>query len=102
MGYFEIGISVIVEHTQSIGIIRAFCLPVETCSDFKYLGGQKKLLGCGLLGEIITQGDTVTSSLTKNALLYKYFLRFLLRFVAIYNELLDMTSKNIQFKSHLM
>ena len=49
MGCFEIGISVIVEHAQSIGIIRAFCLPV-----------------------------------------------------AIYNELLDMTSKNNEFKSHLM
>ena len=60
------------------------------------------MLGCGLLGEIITQGDTVACNLTKSALFYKYFLRFLLRFVAIYNELLDMRSKNMQFKSHLM
>ena len=46
---FEIDISVIVKHVQSIGIIRAFCLP----------GGQKKLLGCGLLGGISTQADTI-------------------------------------------
>ena len=48
-GCFEISISVIVKHVQSIGIIRAFCLP----------GGQKKLLGCGLLGGISTQADTI-------------------------------------------
>ena len=50
VGCFEIGISVAVKHVQSIGIIRAFCLPWGTCYDFKCLGGQKKLLGCGLLG----------------------------------------------------
>ena len=49
---FEIDISVIVKHVQSIGIIRAFCLP----------GGQKKLLGCGLLGGISTQVDTMLSN----------------------------------------
>ena len=56
---FEIGINVIVKHVKSIGIIRNFCLPGGTCQDFECLGGQKKLLGCGLLGGISTQTDTM-------------------------------------------
>ena len=47
---FEISVSVIVKHVESIGIIRVFFLPRESCSDFHCLGGQKKLLGCDLLG----------------------------------------------------
>ena len=49
-GCFEISISVIVKHVPSIGIIRVFCLPGETCQKFQCLRDQKKLLGCGLLG----------------------------------------------------
>ena len=41
VGCFEISISVIVKHVQSIEIIRVF---------FVCLGGQEKLLGFGLLG----------------------------------------------------
>ena len=47
VGCFEISINVIVKHVQSIQIIMAFCLPGGGL--VKYLGGQKKLLGCGLL-----------------------------------------------------
>ena len=50
VGFFEIDVSVTVKHVQKIGIIRAFCLPGGTCWDFKCLGGQKRLLGYGLLG----------------------------------------------------
>ena len=63
IGCFEISTSVIEKHVQSIGIIRAFCLPGKTYSDFQCLGGQKKLLGCGLLegggGVVSTQADTM-------------------------------------------
>ena len=34
---------------------------VETCSVFQSLGGQKKLLDCGLLGGVSTQADTMSS-----------------------------------------
>ena len=47
---------VIVKHVQSIGVVTAFCLPGGLV-----LGGQKKLLGCGLLGgDRSTQGGTMT------------------------------------------
>ena len=42
VGYSKIGTSVIVEHVQHAGIVRAFSVP----------GGQIKLLGCGF-----TKGD---------------------------------------------
>ena len=54
VGCFEISTSVIVEHVQSIGIIRGFCLLGGNLIAW----GQKKLLGCGLLGGISTQADT--------------------------------------------
>ena len=68
VGCFEITVSVIVKHVQSIRIIRAVCLPGGTCYDFQCLGGQKKLLGCGLLGGISTQADfmEVKSSLKRS------------------------------------
>ena len=60
VGSFEISINVIVnKHVQSIGIIRAFCLPGGTRQDIQWLGRQKKLLGCGLLVGISTQADTI-------------------------------------------
>ena len=60
VGSFEISINVIVnKHVQSIRIIRAFCLPGGTCQDIQWLGGQKKLLGCGLLVGISTQADAI-------------------------------------------
>ena len=49
-GGSEINIRVIVKYEQHIRIIRALCLPVATYEVFQYLGRQKKLLGCGLLG----------------------------------------------------
>ena len=49
VGCSEISISVIVKHVQHIGIIRAFCLPGETCQVFQCPGRQKNLLDCGLL-----------------------------------------------------
>ena len=52
-------INIIVKHVQRIGIIRAFCLPGGTFYGFQCLGGQKKLLGCRLLGGISTQTDTI-------------------------------------------
>ena len=47
VGCSEISKSVTVKHIQLVGIDRAFCLPGWT---FQCLGGQKKLLACGLLG----------------------------------------------------
>ena len=58
VGCFEI-ISVIAKHVETIGIIRAFCLPRGTCEDSQCLGRQKKLLSFGLLGGISTQADTL-------------------------------------------
>ena len=58
----EISINVIVKHKQHVGIIWPSCLPRGTCSFFQCLGGEKKLLGCGLLGEISTQADTMARS----------------------------------------
>ena len=63
VGCFEISVSVIVKHVQSIGIIRAFCLPggiVKILSAWG--GGQKKLLGSGLVGGeggVSTQANTI-------------------------------------------
>ena len=52
---------VIVKHVQSIGVVTAFCLPGGDLLRFSVLGGQKKLLGCGLLGgDRSTQGGTMT------------------------------------------
>ena len=47
---------------QHIGVIREVCLPgVEgTCYVFLCLREQKKSLGCGLVGGINTQADTMT------------------------------------------
>ena len=49
VGCSEISISVIVKHVDHIRSIRAFGLP----------GGQKKLLGCGLLRGISIQAGTM-------------------------------------------
>ena len=64
VGCFEISLSVIVKHVQNIGIIRPFCLLRGTCEVFHFSawGGQKKLLGYGLLERgISTQGNTMGS-----------------------------------------
>ena len=45
---------------QHTGIIRVFSLPGGTLS-FSVLGEQEKLLGCGLLGGISAQVDTMVS-----------------------------------------
>ena len=58
VGCFEVNISVIVKHFQGIGIIRTFCLPGRLVKIFSAWGGQKKMLGCGLLKGISTQADT--------------------------------------------
>ena len=50
VGCSEINIGVIVKHVQQIGIIRAICVSWATYYVFQYLGEQKKLLSCGLLG----------------------------------------------------
>ena len=61
VGCSEISKSVTVKHMQLVGIDRAFCLPGWTCWVFQCLGGQKKLLGCGLLGR-----DLYPSSVPSN------------------------------------
>ena len=58
VGCFEISVNVVFKRVQSIGIIRAFCLPGET---FQCMG-DKKLLG--LLGGINTQADTMVATTT--------------------------------------
>ena len=50
LGISKIGISVIVKHVKHVGIFRTFFLSEGTYQVFQCLGGQKKLLGCGLLG----------------------------------------------------
>ena len=59
VGCSEISISVIVKQAQHVGIIRAFiCLGgLINLSVPGGEGGQKKLLGCSLLGGTITQAD---------------------------------------------
>ena len=59
VGCSEINIVVIVKHVQNIEIVRAFYLPRGACSVFQCLGGQKKLLNCGLLVTFGTQADTM-------------------------------------------
>ena len=61
VGCFEISISAIIvnKHVQSIGIFRTFCLPGGTCYGFQCFGGQKNMLGCGLLGGFCTHADTM-------------------------------------------
>ena len=50
IGCFEISVSVVVKHVQSIGIIRTFCLP----------GGLVKILSVrDFLGGISIQADTM-------------------------------------------
>ena len=50
VGCSEISTNVIVKYKQHVGIIWPFCLPGRTCSFFQCLGGEKKMLVCGLLG----------------------------------------------------
>ena len=57
VGCFEISISAFVKHVQSIGIMRAFCLPWETCQNFQCWGTRE--IGCCLLWGISTQTDTM-------------------------------------------
>ena len=63
VGASEINVSVIVKHIQHIGVVRAFRLPGINFSMPGWRkggwGGQKKLLGCVLLGGISAQADTV-------------------------------------------
>ena len=53
IGCSEISISVIVKHVRHEGLIKFFRA---------WGSGQKKLLGCGLLGGISTQADTMGCS----------------------------------------
>ena len=62
VGYFQISVSGVVKHVQSIGVIRAFvCL--RGLVKISVPRGKKKLMGCGLLGGISTQADTMDSQL---------------------------------------
>ena len=50
VGCSEDSIIVIFKHVQHVGIITTFCVPGEIFLNFVVPGGQKKWLGCGVLG----------------------------------------------------
>ena len=79
-GCFQISISAIVnKHVQNIGIIRVFCLPRwRHLLLFSVPGGQKNLLGCGLLGGSSTQADTMYRHMSTFKVLLVLFLMFFL------------------------
>ena len=57
VGCSEINIRVLVKHVQHVGFIRVFFSVWGTYYVLQYLGGQKKVLGCALVGGISTQAD---------------------------------------------
>ena len=66
VGCYEISISIIIKQMQNVGIITAFCLFWGDFSSFAVPGGERKLLGSGLLGGISTQANTMHSYFTNS------------------------------------